>query len=101
MVDYESMRVYIIPYLSDNYSYILEDKDSGLFCIIDGASHEAVLATVDHYGLDRSKMMFILTTHKHWDHAGGNDELAKAFEQPKVLGSAIDNPYGTTDHIKD
>lgn len=95
------MRVYIIPYLTDNYGYILEDRDTGLFCIIDGANSEAVQNTIDHFNLDRAKLSFILTTHKHWDHAGGNDQLTIDFNNPLIYGSQIDNPFCTTEFIKD
>lgn len=40
----------------------------------------------------------MLTTHKHWDHAGGNSELRKSFPDIPFYGSKIDRP-DQTDHF--
>jgi len=38
----------------------------------------------------------ILTTHKHWDHAGGNLELVKHFPSVQVVGGRGDDVAGAT-----
>jgi hypothetical protein len=50
--DFSSMIVYQIPYLADNYAYILQDEHSGKFCIIDGADSQAVQNAIDVFDLD-------------------------------------------------
>lgn len=66
------VNVYIVPYLDDNYGYILEDRKTGELAIIDGADPEAIFNTLEHHELSTQDIKAVLTTHKHWDHAGGN-----------------------------
>ncbi len=60
--------------LSDNYCYLVHDPDTGQTAVIDtpdvGAIEKALVET--DWALD-----YILNTHHHWDHAGGNLELKK------------------------
>ncbi len=41
-----------------------------------------------------AKLTTILTTHKHWDHAGGNKEMLTLLPGLKVVGSDIDAVEG-------
>jgi len=86
------MTVFVIPYLSDNYGYILLDKSSSQFCIIDGGDPSLFLKTMDYFSLSSSDLLFILTTHKHWDHAGGNQLLRLEFPDVPFYGSLGDMP---------
>ncbi|MCL4132295.1 UNVERIFIED_CONTAM: hypothetical protein GTU68_039751, partial [Idotea baltica] len=52
--------------------------------IIDPVEPKTVLKAVEEAGV---KLTTILTTHHHWDHAGGNVELVTSFpSELKVLG---------------
>lgn len=58
--------------LQDNYCYLVRDPDNGTTGVVDTpevAPIERALAETG-WSLD-----FILNTHHHWDHAGGNLEL--------------------------
>ena len=66
--------VIIIPALSDNYIYILTDKKSRVTACVDPCVSELVLKTLE---LNNLKLDFILNTHHHLDHVGGNLELKK------------------------
>ena len=76
------MKIEIIPCLSDNYSYLLYDKNSDTVAIVDPSE----FATCDKF-IDKSykKLDFILNTHHHYDHVGGNEELKKKYNST-VLG---------------
>ncbi|MCX7067295.1 MAG: hydroxyacylglutathione hydrolase [Methylococcales bacterium] len=63
-----------IPVLIDNYIYLLHDSDSGETAVIDPAVAEPVLAVLTQKGWQLS---YILNTHHHSDHIGGNVELKR------------------------
>jgi hydroxyacylglutathione hydrolase len=72
------------PCLSDNYGFILRDLTSGRTACVDTPDAGAVLGalTAHGWGLD-----FILNTHWHPDHAGGNAEV-KAATGAFIVGPA-------------
>jgi len=61
-----------IPVLTDNYIYLLHDPVSGETGVVDPALAQPVLEILDKEGW---RLTFILNTHHHWDHVGGNLEL--------------------------
>lgn len=75
------MEITIIPMLEDNYSYLLIG-DNGETVLIDPAEAEPAIAvlTARRLGLD-----FIVNTHHHHDHTGGNAAL-KAKYGCRVIG---------------
>ena len=68
------MIVEIIPCLIDNYSYIIIDKNNKKTCVIDPSESEPVINFLEKNNL---KLNWILNTHHHYDHVGGNSELKK------------------------
>ena len=52
--------------------YLLVDETLGEAAIIDPVEPDTVMEAVREEGV---KLTTILTTHHHWDHAGGNKEL--------------------------
>ncbi len=79
------MLVEIIPCLSDNYSYVIHEKETNTVSIVDPAEFEACDKVVNKY----KKLDFILNTHHHADHVGANLELKKKYNS-KILGSILD-----------
>ena len=67
------MKVEIIPCLSDNFSYLIHDKESDKVSIVDPAEYKACDNVIKKY----KKLDFILNTHHHADHVDGNLELKK------------------------
>ncbi len=63
-----------IPVLTDNYIYLLHDSDSGETAVVDPAVAEPVLAVLNQKGW---QLTYILNTHHHSDHVGGNLELKR------------------------
>ncbi|XP_071516616.1 hydroxyacylglutathione hydrolase, mitochondrial isoform X1 [Panulirus ornatus] len=83
-VDHIKMKVKILPALSDNYMYLLMDEGSKEAAIVDPVEPRTVIAAVEEAG---ANLTTVLTTHHHWDHAGGNKELVELFGKPlKVVG---------------
>ena len=76
------MKVEIIKCLEDNYSYLIIDEKNNNACVVDPSEHEPIINFVEYYNI---KLKFILNTHHHYDHVGGNKELKK-FYGAKVVG---------------
>lgn len=72
------------PCLSDNYGFVIRDEASGKTACIDTPDAGAILGALEKegWGLD-----FILNTHWHPDHAGGNAEI-KAATGAFIVGPA-------------
>jgi len=91
-----SLKVDLFPALQDNYGFILRDEASGQVAIIDAPEPRAISERLAALGLDR--LDYILNTHWHPDHAGGNALLKKRY------GAIIYGPQEVTriaplDHV--
>jgi len=60
------------PCLSDNYGYLVRDPVSGTTAAVDTPCAATILRTLETKGWT---LDYILNTHHHGDHAGGNLEL--------------------------
>ena len=70
------MEVEIISCLKDNYSYLVIDKDNNSACIVDPSESEPIIEIIKK---KKVNLKFILNTHHHYDHVGGNEILKKKF----------------------
>ncbi|XP_011553615.3 hydroxyacylglutathione hydrolase, mitochondrial isoform X2 [Plutella xylostella] len=77
------MDVKILPALQDNYMYLIVDKATNEAAVVDPVDPKSVLEAVEQHGVN---LTTVLTTHHHWDHAGGNEELVKLKPGLKVFG---------------
>tara|TARA_B100000029_G_scaffold197568_2_gene195688 strand:- start:6696 stop:7457 length:762 start_codon:yes stop_codon:yes gene_type:complete len=84
------MKVKIIPILTDNYSYLIIDKENKFCSAIDPASPEEIIPFIEKENLILKN---ILNTHYHNDHTGGNLHLKKIYKC-KIYG-----PDGEKDKI--
>lgn len=93
------MRVVIIPLNDDNYGYLLIDETTNVAAIIDVSGQpEEVLKVVQREGVRVTK---VLTTHKHWDHAGGNLKMKVMLPDIEIIGSNVDDVEGCTTFVQD
>ena len=81
------MRIEIIPCLQDNYSYLIIDESNNFACVIDPSEADPIISFVENNNI---KLQYILNTHHHFDHIGGNIELKKKFGST-VLGFKEDS----------
>jgi hydroxyacylglutathione hydrolase len=81
------LTVHQFPCLSDNYGFLIRDDASGETACIDTPESGAILRQLDSLGWD---LTYILNTHWHPDHAGGNADI-KA-----VTGCTIVGPQEVT-----
>jgi len=70
------MRVEVIPCLQDNYSYLIIDKSNNSACVIDPSEAKPIMNFVEKENI---KLKYILNTHHHFDHVGGNKNLKKKY----------------------
>jgi hydroxyacylglutathione hydrolase len=72
-----AMKILPIALNSDNYGYVLIAQSTQRAALIDISNQPEVIqqfiSTLD------IKVVMILTTHKHWDHAGGNLIMKSSF----------------------
>ncbi|MDP3902377.1 MAG: hydroxyacylglutathione hydrolase [Methylococcaceae bacterium] len=66
------LKIIQIPVLTDNYIYLLHDTASGSTAVVDPALSQPVLDELKHQGW---RLDWVLNTHHHSDHVGGNQEL--------------------------
>lgn len=71
------MHIKILPALQDNYMYLIIDSSTRDAAIVDPVDPDSVLRAVKEENCNLTK---VLTTHHHWDHAGGNEKLVKKFQ---------------------
>ena len=76
------MDIEIIPCLNDNYSYLIKDDQTNTVAIIDPSKFVPCDKKINK---NYKKLDFILNTHHHFDHVGGNTELKKKYSS-KILG---------------
>ena len=76
------MDIDIIPCLNDNYSYLIKDNQTDTVAISDPSEFRPCDKKINE---KYKKLDFILNTHHHFDHVGGNAELKKKYGS-KILG---------------
>jgi hydroxyacylglutathione hydrolase len=78
------LTVHQFACLSDNYAFLARDEATGLAACVDTPDADAILAEVKKLGWN---LAFILNTHWHEDHAGGNAKI-KAATGAQIVGPA-------------
>ena len=76
-----SVRVVPVPALDDNLMYIVIDTATNLCGVVDPVDPVAIQQAALELG---ATIVCILTTHSHWDHAGGNAALSEAYPGPHL-----------------
>ena len=75
------MIVEIIPCLQDNYSYLIIDESNNSACVIDPSEEKPIINFIEN---SKINLKYILNTHHHYDHVGGNLELKKKYNSTVV-----------------
>ncbi|WVY89819.1 hypothetical protein V8G54_035333 [Vigna mungo] len=91
------MKIQHIPCLEDNYSYLIVDETTKEAAAVDPVEPEKILEAANSRGVT---LKLVLTTHHHWDHAGGNEKIKQLVPGIKVYGGSIDNVKGCTDMVE-
>jgi hydroxyacylglutathione hydrolase len=75
------MRVVPVGQLSDNYAYLAIDERTGVAGVVDVAEAGPILEAAKAEGV---RLVAILSTHHHFDHVGGNEDLIAALPAGSV-----------------
>jgi hydroxyacylglutathione hydrolase len=70
------MKIEIIKCLLDNYSYLIVDEISQLACVVDPSEAKPIINFLKDKKIN---LKYILNTHHHYDHVGGNLELKQKY----------------------
>ena len=81
------MQVIPIKCLTDNYAYIINDNISKIVAVVDPSEASPIISFLKEKKL---KLNYILNTHHHYDHIGGNIELKKKYNA-RVVGFSGDS----------
>jgi hydroxyacylglutathione hydrolase len=91
------MKVVPVACLEDNYAYLVIDEETGDCAAVDPVWPEEVLQAAQLQG---ATVNMVLTTHHHWDHAGGNNGMKKLLKDVKVYGGVKDKVEGCTHPVQ-
>ena len=70
------MKIEIVPCLQDNYSYLIIDESNNTACVVDPSEAKPIINFINKNNI---KLKYILNTHHHFDHTGGNKDLKKKY----------------------
>ena len=76
------MKIEIIKCLQDNFSYLIIDETNGNACVVDPSEAEPIINFIEN---NKMNLKYILNTHHHYDHVGGNLKLKRKYKS-KVIG---------------
>lgn len=91
------MKIVPIPCLEDNYAYLIVDESTKEAAAVDPVEPEKIIKAASDIGAD---LKIVLTTHHHWDHAGGNEKIKQLVPGIKVCGGSTDNVKGCTNKLE-
>ena len=80
------LKINIVACLQDNYSYVIHDTRTDIVGVVDPSEFNPIDNLIKK---KFNKIDFILNTHHHLDHTGGNLELKKKYNST-IIGSAKD-----------
>ena len=72
-----NIKIEIIPCLQDNYSYLIIDENKNDACVIDPSEAKPIINLIEKENIN---LKYILNTHHHFDHIGGNIELKEKYD---------------------
>ena len=70
------MKIEIIKCLQDNYSYLIIDEVEQTACVVDPSEAEPIINFLQNKSIN---LKYILNTHHHYDHVGGNLKLKQKY----------------------
>ena len=93
------MRIITVKCLDDNFSYILINEESNNACVIDPGESKPIIEIILK---EKLNLKYILNTHHHGDHVGGNLDLKDKFNCSVIgFNKDKDNIPGINIFVKD
>nr|AAW52503.2 glyoxalase II [Leishmania donovani] len=104
----------VVPTLKDNFSYLINDHTTHTLAAVDvNADYKPILTYIEEHLKQQGNadvtytFSTILSTHKHWDHSGGNAKLKAELEAMNstvpvvVVGGANDSIPAVTKPVRE
>ena len=63
--------------MQDNYSYLIIDENKNDACVVDPSEAKPIINFIEKENIN---LKYILNTHHHFDHIGGNIELKEKYD---------------------
>ena len=63
--------------MQDNYSYLIIDENKNNACVVDPSEAKPIINFIEKENIN---LKYILNTHHHFDHIGGNIELKEKYD---------------------
>lgn len=92
-----NLKIEVFPALQDNYGFLIQDRATGKTAIIDAPEPRAITARLEAWGVG---LDYILNTHWHPDHTGGNVLIQKRYGAV-IYGPAEVRRIAPLDHVLD
>ena len=67
--------------MQDNYSYLIIDESKNDACVVDPSEAKPIINFIEKENIN---LKYILNTHHHFDHIGGNKELKERYNSVVV-----------------
>ncbi|SBS80194.1 cytosolic glyoxalase II, putative [Plasmodium ovale curtisi] len=104
--------VLVIPSLHDNFAYVVIDEKTKKAACVDPVEPEKrytihvnfsiiayqILRKIENMNVD---LEYVLCTHHHYDHSGGNIRMKELKKKIKVVGSAYETTPGVSEKVYD
>lgn len=95
------MEVHPISLNSDNYGYIVVEETTKTGAFVDVSGQPDKMLREWEANFSDYTLASVFTTHKHWDHAGGNHIIASRVPHIKIFGGTVDNVEACTHPVQD
>ena len=83
----DQFRVVIVPYLEDNFAYIVLEVATSKYILVDPGDFDAIHEALELLQIPAVGIQAIFTTHKHWDHAGHNYRFALTYPGVRIIAA--------------
>lgn len=93
--------VYPIQCLSDNYAYLVYDRKKKIGFLVDPVEPKNIYKKLNELDISKDAILKVLTTHKHSDHAAGNETIKKDIPICEIVGGELDNCSAVTKSVRD
>ncbi|GAB2287944.1 Hydroxyacylglutathione hydrolase cytoplasmic [Dionaea muscipula] len=93
----KTMKILHVPCLQDNYAYLIINERTREAAAVDPVEPEKMIEIAKE---NDAHLKMVLTTHHHWDHAGGNEKIRELVPGIKIYGGSLDNVKGCTDKVE-
>ncbi|KAL4250405.1 metallo-beta-lactamase superfamily protein [Abortiporus biennis] len=81
----QKMKVIPVEFREDNYGYLLIDEATNKAGAVDPYNVPKLKAAAESAGVE---IIAAITTHHHFDHAGGNKDFAKEYPNAPIYGGS-------------